>query len=392
MPGSDNLAARIARRIRREGPLSLAAYMAIALHDPEAGYYARRDPLGAAGDFVTAPEISQIFGELIGACVVDFWRGIGRPDPVILAELGPGRGTLMADLLRVSRAAPEFRPAPRLHLVEASPVLRQAQQRRLAAAAPDLSPCFTDGIDALPDGPLLLVANEFLDALPIRQLVRGRNGWGERLVGIDNATAAGSERLVFVTGPGSPALALLVPPGLRDSPSGAVVEICPAAAALVASLGERLARFPGMALFIDYGYFPSRPGATLAALRRHRAASILDMPGEADLSAHVDFAAFAEAAAASGAVSHGPVPQRNFLLALGAEARHRALARRADPARLAALESGLARLIDPAGMGNLFKVLALTSPGLAPPAGFARHPIDEDRTAQEEYATMTPSC
>src|SRR3954466_6649471 len=167
MPDSDSLAsnslaARIARRIRREGPLSIAAYMAIALHDPEAGYYANRDPFGAAGDFVTAPEISQIFGELIGACVVDFWQRIGRPDPVILAELGPGRGTLMADLLRAARAVPEFRRALRLHLVEASPVLRLEQQRRLAITAPDIPPRFANSIDALPEGPLLLVANEFL--------------------------------------------------------------------------------------------------------------------------------------------------------------------------------------------------------------------------------------
>ena len=298
MPASDGLAARIARRIRREGPMSIAAYMAIALHDPDAGYYASRDPLGAAGDFITAPEISQIFGELIGACVIDFWQRIGRPDPVILAELGPGRGTLMADLLRAARAAPEFRRALRLHLVEASPVLRREQQRRLAAAEPEIAPRFVDGIDALPDGPLLLVANEFLDALPIRQLVRGRNGWAERLVALDPGSEPESERLIFVEGPESPALALLVPPGLRDAPPGTVVEICPAAAALAASLGERLARRPGLALFVDYGYFPSRPGATLAAVRRHRAASVLDAPGEADLSAHVDFAAFAEAAAA----------------------------------------------------------------------------------------------
>src|SRR3954453_1366634 len=257
MPGADSLASGIARRIRREGPLSIAAYMAIALHDPEAGYYANRDPFGAAGDFVTAPEINQIFGELIGACVVDFWQRIGRPDPVILAELGPGRGTLMTDLLRAARAVPEFRRALRLHLVETSPVLRMEQQRRLADTAPDIAPRFAEGIDALPDGPLLLVANEFLDALPIRQFVRGRNGWAERLIALDNNTEPEAERLVLAEGPESPALPLLVPPGLRNKPSGTVVEICPAAAALAASLGERLASHPGMALFIDYGYFPS---------------------------------------------------------------------------------------------------------------------------------------
>jgi NADH dehydrogenase [ubiquinone] 1 alpha subcomplex assembly factor 7 len=386
MPDPSRLAATMARRIRREGPLSIAAYMTIALHDPDSGYYATRDPLGAAGDFVTAPEISQIFGELIGVCVVDFWRRIGQPDPVILAELGPGRGTLMADLLRAACVVPEFRWAVRLTLIETSPVLRHEQRRLLAAAAPELAPRFADSVDALPDGPLLLVANEFLDALPIRQLVRGRRGWAERLVALDAGAEPGSERLVLVEGPENPALALLVPSGLRDAPPGTVVEVCPPAAALAASLGERVARQPGMTLFIDYGCFPSRPGATLAAVRRHRAASILDDPGEADLSAHVDFAAFAEAATASGAACHGPMPQRDFLLALGAEARLAALSPRAAPAQRVALESGLSRLIDPAQMGNLFKVLALTSPGLPCPAGFVGHPTTEDR------ATMNPPC
>jgi NADH dehydrogenase [ubiquinone] 1 alpha subcomplex assembly factor 7 len=260
--------------------------------------------------------------------------------------------------------------------------LRREQRRRLAAAEPDIAPRFAESGDALPDRPLLLVANEFLDALPIRQFVRGRNGWAERLV----ATEPDSERLVLVEGRESPAVALLVPPALRSAPPGAVVEICPAAAALATSLGERLARRSGMALFIDYGYFPSRPGPTLAALRRHEAAAILDSPGEADLSAHVDFATFAEAATASGAAAHGPVPQRDFLLALGAETRLQALSRRAIPAQRAALQSGLTRLIDPAQMGNLFKVLALTSLGLAAPAGFTRP------ATQEDHATMTPSC
>jgi len=367
MPASPpGLAAKIARRIRRGGPLSIAAFMAMALHDPDSGYYARRDPLGSAGDFVTAPEISQIFGELIGVCLADFWQRIGRPDPVILAELGPGRGTLMADLLRAAQAVPGFRRALRLHLVEASPVLREVQRRRLAEAEPH----FAEGIDALPEGPLLLVANEFLDALPIRQLVRGRHGWAERLVALDAA-----ESLAIVESPESPALALLIPAALRDAPPGTVVEICPAAAALAAALGDRLARrpdtAPGMALFIDYGYFPHRSGATLAAVRRHAAASLLEAPGEADLSAHVDFAAFAEAAGAAGAAVHGPVSQGAFLRALGAEARLAALSRGATAAQRARLESGLARLLDPAQMGNLFKVMALTSPELPPPAGFA---------------------
>src|SRR6266581_4045834 len=214
------LAATIARRIRREGPLSIAAFMAIALHDPEGGYYARYDPLGAAGDFVTAPEISQIFGELIGLWCADFWVRMGKPEPVALVELGPGSGALMRDFLRAAATVPAFRRALRLTLVEASPVLRGAQQCLLG----DAEPRFIAGIDELPEGPLLLVANEFLDALPIRQLVRGRAEWQERLVALDEAG-----RLVFADGPESPALSLLVPPALRPAPPGTIFEICPAA-------------------------------------------------------------------------------------------------------------------------------------------------------------------
>jgi NADH dehydrogenase [ubiquinone] 1 alpha subcomplex assembly factor 7 len=356
-----DLAIRIAHRIRREGPLSIAAFMAIALHDPEAGYYARHDPLGAAGDFITAPEISQIFGELIGLWCADLWRHLGQPQSVIIAELGPGSGALLEDFLRAASVLPEFRRALDLCLVEASPVLRARQQQRLGG----LGAHFVADIDALPSGPLLLVANEFLDALPIRQLVRGRIEWAERLVALDD-----QDRLVFADGPENPALTLLVPPALRAQPQGTLVEICPAAAALAASLGERLAREPGAALFVDYGYYPSAPGPTLAALRRHRAVPVLDDPGTADLSAHVDFAALAAAAGAAGAIVHGPVAQSRFLAALGAEARLVALSAGATKVQRSVLQSGLERLIDPAQMGNLFKVLALTSPDLPMPAGF----------------------
>jgi NADH dehydrogenase [ubiquinone] 1 alpha subcomplex assembly factor 7 len=360
-----DLAARIARRIRREGPLSIAAFMAIALHDPDSGYYARHDPLGAAGDFITAPEISQIFGELIGAWCADLWCHIGEPNPVILAELGPGSGALLEDLLRAASVLPEFRRAIDLCLVEASPVLRARQQRRLGG----FGARFVADIDALPPGPLLLVANEFLDALPIRQLVRGRVEWAERLVALDDQDRD-QDRLVFADGPESPALTLLVPSALRAHPPGTLVEICPAAAALAATLGERLVREPGAALFVDYGYYPSAPGATLAALCRHTAAPVLDDPGGADLSGHVDFAAFAAAAGAAGAIVHGPVTQGRFLAALGAQARLAALSAGATKAQRGALEGGLERLIDPAQMGSLFKVLALTSPGLPAPVGF----------------------
>jgi len=342
--------------------------MAMALHDPQAGYYAQHDPLGRTGDFITAPEISQIFGELIGLWCADLWQRIGQPEPIILAELGPGRGTLMADLLRAAAIVPAFRRALRLYLVEASPVLRAEQQRGLAAADPQ----FVDSVEALPPGPLLLVANEFFDALPIRQLVRGRSEWAERLVGLDAA-----DHLAFIEGPESPALSLLLPAKRRALPPGTIVEISPAAAALAAALGERFARSPGAALVIDYGYFPSGPGPTLSALRHHQPEGVLDNPGDADLSAHVDFATFAEAARNAGAAIWGPCPQGRFLAALGAETRLAALSARAGPEQQALLASGLNRLIDPAEMGSLFKAMAVTSPDLPAPVGFAGATVSE---------------
>jgi NADH dehydrogenase [ubiquinone] 1 alpha subcomplex assembly factor 7 len=348
-----------------EGPLTIAGYMAMALHDPEGGYYATRDPIGAAGDFTTAPEISQIFGELIGLWCAELWQRIGRPDPVILAELGPGRGILMSDILRAAGAMPKFRRALRLHLVEVSPILRAEQKRRLG----DARPIWLDRIEDLPDGAMLLVANEFLDALPIRHLVRTGSGWSERMV-----TLGPEDELAFVDGPESRVLSLLVPDSLRASPPGTVVEICPAALSLAMSLGAQLARQQGAALFIDYGRFPSAPGATFRAVSRHRPTSPLLAPGSADLSADVDFAAFAEAAQRGGADSYGPVTQRRFLTALGAGLRLSALSARATPSQRRALESGFRRLVDPGEMGDRFKAMTLVSPGLASPPGFDVEP------------------
>jgi NADH dehydrogenase [ubiquinone] 1 alpha subcomplex assembly factor 7 len=359
---TETIAEKIARRIRAEGPLSVAAYMAMALHDPAAGYYARREPIGAAGDFTTAPEISQIFGELIGLWCAQLWQQMGRPDPFVLAELGPGRGVLMSDLLRAANNVREFRRALRLHLVEASPLLRAEQECRLGQTRP----VWVQGVEDLPDDAMLLIANEFLDALPLRQFVRGAVHWRERLVALD---AEG--RLAFADGPESPAATLLVPASLRDSPPGTIAEICPAALGLARALGTRFARRPGAALFIDYGHFPSAPGATLCAVSRHRLVSVLSAPGTADLSAHVDFAAFAEAARAGGADTHGPVTQAQFFATLGAGLRIARLSERATPAQQQALQSGVKRLLHPDEMGERFKVMALVSPDLKMPAGFA---------------------
>jgi NADH dehydrogenase [ubiquinone] 1 alpha subcomplex assembly factor 7 len=358
---TEKIAGKIARRIRSQGPLTVAAYMATALHDPVDGYYATRNPIGTAGDFVTAPEISQIFGELIGLWCAQLWQQMGRPDPVVLAELGPGRGALMSDLLRASWGVPEFRRALHLYLVEASPRLRAEQQRRLGKAGP----LWVNGIDELPNGAMLLIANEFLDALPIRQFVRGATDWGERMVALDPEGG-----LAFVDGPESPAATLLVPAGLRDSPCGTIAEICPAALGLASALGTRLARHPGAALFIDYGDFASTPGATLRAASRHRTTAPLAAPGAADLSADVDFGAFAEAAEAAGAKIYGPVTQARFLVELGAELRLAKLCERATPIQRQALESGVKRLLHRDEMGERFKVMALVSPELRTPAGF----------------------
>ena len=359
---SGDLTDRLVRHIRAQGPMTVAAFMAMALHDPRAGYYARRQPLGAAGDFTTAPEISQIFGELIGLWCADLWQRMGSPDPVIVAELGPGRGVLMADFLRAASGVAGFRQAMRLHLVEASRVLRAEQGGRLG----DASPAWHAEIGEVPEGPMLLVANEFLDALPIRQLVRGQKHWAERLVAV-----AADGGLCFATGAESPALSLMVPPDRRDAAPGALVELCPAAATLAAEITERLSREPGAALFVDYGYAGGSTGSTLAAIGGHQAAALLEAPGTADLSAHVDFTAFAAAARGGGAAVYGPVSQGDFLTALRAELRLAALLRQAAPGQRAALETGLRRLIDPAEMGTLFKALAMASPGLPAPAGFA---------------------
>jgi NADH dehydrogenase [ubiquinone] 1 alpha subcomplex assembly factor 7 len=356
------LADKIARRIRAEGPLSLAAYMAMALHDPVLGYYALRRPIGAAGDFVTAPEISQVFGELVGVWCALIWERIGRPDPVVLAELGPGSGALAADLLRAASAMPEFRRSLRLHLVEASAGLRAEQRHRLEPA----DPVWLTRAEDLPEGPLILIANEFLDALPIRQLVRGARYWSERMVALGP-----DRRLAFADTAENPIVGFVVPEPLCHTASpGAVFEICPAALALAAALGRRLKRSPGAALFIDYGYFRGATGPSLRGLRHHRPVDVLESPGAADLSADVDFAAFAEAARAAGAEAWGPVPQRHFLQALGVSARLAVLTARATPAERSRLESGVARLLDPEQMGNLFKVMALASPGLPAPPGF----------------------
>lgn len=343
-------------RITRTGPLSVAAFMAEALGHPEHGYYRKRDPLGAAGDFITAPEISQMFGELIGLALAVVWREMGMPPLVRLVELGPGRGTLMADLLRAARLVPPFAAALDVHLVETSPVLRDAQRRAVGQAT------WHDGLDSIPDGPMLLVANEFIDALPIHQYRRDGGIWRERLI------ESAGDGFRFTDGPqADPAL---LPAAVRDAPDGAVAETCPAGRAVAARIARRLARDGGAAFLIDYGYARSAAGDSLQAVRAHAFHPVLDDPGEADITAHVDFQSLAEAAQAAGARAHGPVEQGLWLRLLGIEARAAALAKTATPDQRERLLSGANRLIAPREMGTLFKILALTDPTLPTPPGF----------------------
>jgi NADH dehydrogenase [ubiquinone] 1 alpha subcomplex assembly factor 7 len=346
------------RRIAVHGPLTVADYMADCLGHPEHGYYATGDPFGAGGDFTTAPEISQMFGELIGLWCAETWTAIGAPEPVLLAELGPGRGTLMADALRAARVVPAFAAALEVHLVETSPLLRRRQRETLGHRPAT----WHDDVTTIPPAPSLVVANEFFDALPVRQFERTADGWCERLVDAD------ADGLRFVLAP--PAPAPLVPAALAEAAPGAVVEVSPAAIAIADALARRLVGAGGGALIIDYGHGASAVGETLQAVRRHAYAAVLEAPGEADLTAHVDFAAVARAAAEAGAVVHGPVPQAAFLAGLGIEARAAALAAGATPAQVADIEAALKRLTDVDAMGTLFKAMALTAPGTPSPPGF----------------------
>ncbi|NNG05333.1 MAG: class I SAM-dependent methyltransferase [Inquilinus sp.] len=357
---------RLRREIAARGPMSVARFMAIALDDPQHGYYRTRDPLGRAGDFTTAPEISQIFGELIGIWLVDCWDRLGRPEPFQLVELGPGRGTLTVDALRAARIVPAFAAAAALHLVETSPVLRARQKATLEAAdAP--APAWHESLATVPEGPLLLVANEFFDALPIRQFQRAADGWHERMVGCEDGPGGA---LCFTLAPRPSPAATLLPAARADCPIGAVVEYGEAAESVAAEIGRRIARTGGGALIADYGH--SRPGVgdTLQAVRRHRYADPLADPGETDLTAHVDFSALAAAARESGAAVDGPVAQARWLDAMGIAARAAALKQRATPDQCRDIDSGVERLTAADGMGHLFQMMSIAPQRLAPTAGF----------------------
>ena len=340
--------------------MTVAAFMADALGHPEHGYYMATDPLGRDGDFITAPEISQMFGELIGLWCAEVWRLMNQPAPFHLVELGPGRGTLMADALRAARALPGFNDAATVHFVETSRALRGRQK----AALERRDVTWHDDLGGVPQGPMILIANEFFDALPIHQFERTANGWRERLI------ALSGERFILTPSQHRSPSEALIPDALRSTASaGSVVEASPATVSIMKAIAERLELDGGAALLIDYGHAEHRTGATLQAVRRHERHDFLSDPGTADLTAHVDFATLVAVAHPHTSV-YGPVTQGAFLRDLGIELRAEQLRKRATDAQRETIDRSKRRLIDPAEMGTLFKVLAVCDRDLAAPPGF----------------------
>ena len=341
--------------------MPLAMFMELALGHPVHGYYQSHDPFGTDGDFTTAPEISQVFGEMIGLWLAAAWTEAGRPNSFRLVELGPGRAQLMADLLRATAKVPGFLDAASIHLVETSKRLRAIQRRALST----VPITWHERLEAVPKGPLFLIANEVFDALPVHQLIRTETGWAERTVVLDE-----HGRLAFASSDvPSARLATICDPPLAAS--GEVAEISPMREALATDVGERIGRDGGIAVIIDYGAWVERAtGDTLQAVCRHKPVDPLTAPGEVDLTCQVDFRRLGLAAAAGGADVFGPVPQGTFLRTLGVEMRTAALLRQADHEQGRRLREGLFRLTDASAMGEVFKVLALASPKGPLPPGF----------------------
>jgi len=357
------LDAEIRRRIALAGPMPVAEYMALCLFDPAHGYYTTHDPFGARGDFITAPEVSQMFGELIGLWVSAVWKQMGAPENVRLIELGPGRGTMMKDALRAVQIVPEFRAAIVAHLVEVSPLLRAQQEKTLEDVG---VPVFWHAALAeVPKGPAIILANEFFDALPVNQAIKTERGWHERRIQIDS-----TDQLAFTIAPETlPFFQTLLPPALQVPRAGAIFEWRADAAAI--ELGRRIADGRGAALVIDYGHTETGLGETLQAVGQHAYADPLTFPGSLDLTAHVDFQSLGRAIEAMGTAGFGPIEQSLFLRRLGIEQRAAAL--KAKAARVADIDQELARLIghNRTAMGELFKVAAFVHPSVGVPPGFA---------------------
>ncbi|MEM8978457.1 MAG: SAM-dependent methyltransferase [Pseudomonadota bacterium] len=364
-----SLAALIASQIAAEGPIGVDRYMALALAHPTYGYYMRQDPFGSAGDFITSPEISQMFGELIGLALAQNWLDQGAPKPFGLAELGPGRGTLMADVLRATRTVPGFHDAMRVHLVEASPHLREIQSKALERFCSSDRLTWHDTVQSLPDVPLWLVANEFFDALPIRQFIRTESGWSERMIGL--APEAKEAEPSFIWGRGPEAAIDALRARVAQAEPRDLVETCAPAEAIMAQLAGHIARFGGAALIIDYGDWQTT-GSTFQAVRAHKPVDPLSDPGQADLTAHVQFESLAKAATSAGLAASSLTEQGLFLNRLGIAQRAERLAQSLSGSARSSHDAALERLTSPSEMGTLFKVLgcvpphAAQLPGLSP--------------------------
>jgi len=354
----------IRRRIEIAGPMPVAQYMALCLVHHKHGYYTTRDPFGVAGDFTTAPEISQMFGELLGLWAAATWRAMGSPDQVRLVELGPGRGTMMLDALRAAKVVPDFRAAIALHMVEVSPMLERMQRDALASSG--VPTVWHRAIEEVPEGPLIVLANEFFDALPVHQAVMCADGWHERVIKMDER-----KKLHFsIARDPIPLFDELLPSTLGAAKIGEIFEWREDKVAL--ELGRRVSHFGGAALIVDYGHAESAIGDTLQAVRAHKTVDPLETPGQSDLTAHVDFKALAQAAEAMRARVRGPLEQSEFLRRLGIEQRAAALKAGAPPEYVGAIEAALARLTseEPTGMGRMIKAVILANPQLDVLPGF----------------------
>ncbi len=361
------LQSEIEKLIKSTGPMPVWRYMELCLMHPEHGYYLSRDPLGREGDFITAPEVSQMFGELLGLWAASAWKAIGSPPLLRLVELGPGRGTMMADALRALRVLPPLYQALTVHLVEVNPVLREKQRAALSGSR---SISWHDTIDDVPDGPAIIFGNEYFDVLPIYQAVKRETGWHERTVELDS-----NGRLVFgAAAEPIPRFDVLLPPLVRAAPIGGVFEWRPDAEMM--KVASRVRDQDGAALIIDYGHLRSDVGDTFQAIASHTFADPLKNPGQADVTAHVDFQALVRAAEDIGAAVHGPVTQGEFLKQLGIETRATTLMSKATPEVAEDVAGAMNWLIGGGrgGMGQMFKVLAVSEPNIASLAGFADEP------------------
>jgi NADH dehydrogenase [ubiquinone] 1 alpha subcomplex assembly factor 7 len=351
------LHSQIKKLIQLSGPMPVWRYMQLCLMHPEHGYYVSRDPLGREGDFTTSPEVSQMFGELLGLWAASVWKTIGSPQTLRLVELGPGRGTMMADALRALRVVPPLHEKLSVHLVEINPVLREKQKATLSGVN---SIAWHDSLDEVPEGPSIIFANEYFDVLPVHQALRRENGWHERTVELD---ATG--RLVFgASADPIPRFEVLLPPLVRAAPVGAVFEWRPDSEMM--KIATRVRDQDGAALIIDYGHLRSDAGDTFQAVARHTFTDPLKAPGQADVTAHVDFQALARAVEDVGARAHGPVTQGAFLRSLGIEMRAATLMAQASPEVSEDISGALKRLTGGGldGMGSMFKVLGVSGPGL----------------------------